>query len=112
MEKQTVKVGSVYSINGAVQDFTRPVEFEGRKLAEHKRFIGSDDTRGVIETLYETADGAYVVHVQRWSNWMGEPDDYGLVRVTTKHLEYGGSFEWLGREAGLARPLTLDEVLE
>ena len=96
---------------GVVQDSTRPVEFEGEKLAVLKRFEGLNDTRGVTETLCKADDGRIIVHVEQWSHWQGEPNVYTLHQVTEADLQPGGRFEDLGREAGYGRPLTLDEAL-
>ena len=117
MEKVTVQVGSLSVLsNGATQDTRRPVEFVGERLAERTEYGSGDhgltDTRGVTETLYKTEDGRYVVHVEDWSRWQGEPDTYHLHVATPEDLGPGGRYEALGREAGLGRPLTLDEALE
>ena len=117
MEKQTVYVGSITSgSSGIVQDNRRPVEFEGEEIAQRTEYgLGRDgattDTRGVTETLYRTADGRLVVHVEDWSHWQGEPTTESLIQVEQADLEPGGRFEALGWEAGLGRPLTLDEAL-
>ena len=117
MEKVKVFVGSVVALsNGIVQDNRRPVEFEAEMLAERTEYgIGRNgyptDTRGVTETLYKTADGRFVVHIEDWSRWQGEPSTYRLLEVSEADLGVGGNFEALGREAGLGRPLSLDEAL-
>ena len=118
MEKDriTVLVGT-YTVGsgGIVQDSTREAQFRGEELAQrteygyHKGNI--TDTRGVTETLYRTDDGRLVVHIKDWSRWQGEPTTYSLLEVTEEDLGVGGRFEALGREAGLGRPLTLDEAL-
>ena len=113
----SLKVGT-YSVGngGIVQDATRPVEFEGDQVAEVRSYgtdrVGSpSDTRGTTETLYRAADGGLVVYVEAWSNWQGEPNHYNLYPVTELELGVNGRFEDLGREAGLGRPLTLEEAL-
>jgi len=110
-ERVQVLVGRMVAVNGFWQDFTQQVEFEARKLAEFHRYLGTDDTRGVSEVLYQTPDGRLIVHVKDWSSVQGEPTYYKLVEITQDDLQPGGRFEFLGREAGIARPLTLDEAL-
>jgi hypothetical protein len=110
-ERVRVRVGTLIAVNGRLQDFTQQVEFEARKLAEFHRFLGTDDTRGVSEVLYQTPDGRLIVHLEDWSRWQNEPTHYKLVEITQDDLQPGGRFEFLGREAGIARPLTLDEAL-
>ena len=118
MDKKTITVlvGTyIVGSGGIVQDNTREVQFEGEELAKrteygfHKGNI--TDARGVTETLYRTADGRLVVHIEDWSRWQGEPTTYTLVEVTEEDLQVGGRFEALGQEAGFGRPLTLDEAL-
>jgi hypothetical protein len=116
MDTINVTVGSYTAGNGIVQDNTRPVEFEGEKLAKVNDYGtkdggAPDDTRGITETLYKTANGRLVVHVVDWSRWQGEPNTYDLQEVTEADLGPDGRFEALGREAGFGRPLTLDEAL-
>ena len=117
MDKVTVSIGTVEATSGGVtQNNTREVEFAGEELAEHTlygrgRNGGITDSRGVTETLYKTEDGRLVVHVKEWSQWQGEPNIYSLVEVTEADLGPNGRFEALGAEAGLGRPLTLDEAL-
>lgn len=117
MEKITVQVGSVVKGNsGQTNDNRRQVEFEGEELASRIEYAtgergGITDTRGVTETLYKTADGRLIVHVQAWSRWQGEPNVYTLHEVAENDLRHGGQFEDLGAEAGYGRPLTLDEGL-
>ncbi|MBN1975946.1 MAG: hypothetical protein JW918_00970 [Anaerolineae bacterium] len=117
MDTIRVSVGTYTVGNGnIVQDNLRPVEFEGEKLAEVKSYGtgrggGPTDTRGITETLYKTADGRLVVYVEDWSHWQGEPNTYSLHEVTEADLGPNGRFETLGREAGMGRPLTIDEAL-
>ena len=111
MEEITLYVGTVTAPRGFVQDRRRPVVFRGEKVAELSWLTGNDDTRGVNQTLYRTEDGRLVVYVEEWSRWQGEPSRYRLYQVTEVDLDVGGEFEDLGREAGMARPLTLDEAL-
>jgi len=117
MEKIKLYMGRVQAGNGGVvRDDTRPVEFTGEELASltnygRGRNGGVTDTRGVTETLYRTEEDELVVHVKDWSHWQGEPDTYDLVAVTEEDLQPGGQYEALGREAGMGRPLTLQEAL-
>ena len=118
METITLEVGSIVALSsGITNDNRRPVEFVGELLATRTEY-GNDhrsgnptDTRGITETLYRTEDGRLVVYVEKWSRWQGEPSHYSLYQVTEADLSVGGQYEDLGREAGFARPLTLDEVL-
>lgn len=116
MDAIKVQVGSYTVGNGIEQDNTRPVEFEGERLAQRTEYGtgrggGVSDTRGLTETLYRAADGRYLVHVYDWTKWQGEPNTYTLHGAAPEDLEPGGRWEMLGREAGLGRPLTLDEAL-
>jgi hypothetical protein len=117
MEKVTVQVGSLAVLsNGARQDSRRPVEFVGEQLATRTEYGSGDhgltDTRGVTETLYKAEDGRFIVYVEDWSRWQGEPNHYSLREASAEDLGPGGRYEDLGREAGMGRPLTLDEALE
>lgn len=109
MDKITVQIGSLTHFNNGTVDRRRPVQFEGEQLA--RRSIPHDNrgNRGRVETLYRTADGRFIAHVRRWSQWQGESDDYTIREVSETDLDVNGKFEHLGREAGLTRPLTLDE---
>jgi len=116
METIKLQIGTVVSMNAGTQDLTRPVEFVGEKLAARTEYDyddrrGATDTRGASETLYRTEDGRLVVYVEDWSRWRGEPDTYSLVEIEQEDLSVNGRFEALGREAGMGRPLTLDEAL-
>lgn len=116
METIEVFVGTVQGASGGiVQDTRRPVQFEGEQLARWTEY-GTDrggitDTRGVTETLYRTADGRLIVHVDDWSRWKGEPSTESLHEVTEEDLGQGGRFEQLGFEAGYHETLTLDQAL-
>jgi len=117
METIKVYVGSVVAMNGGVQqDTRRAVEFEGEELGrltvygEDPRRGTITDTRGTTQTLYKTADGRLVVHVDEWSRWQGEPNTETLVEVT-EDLGPDGEHWQLGEKAGFGRPMTLDEVL-
>jgi len=117
MDTITVKIGTITGGSNFTQDLTREVQFEGEELATRTEYGMSDrgfatDTRGVTETLYKTAEGRLVVHINDWSRWQGEPNVYSLQEVTEADLQPNGRFELLGQEAGLGRPLTLDEALE
>jgi len=119
VDKVTVLVGTIEALNGgAVQDGTQEVEFEGVKVGSYTEYGFSDrtgaltDTRGVDETLYKTADGRLVVHIEDWSRWQGEPTTYTLQEVTPEDLAPTGRLAQLGAEAGFGRPLSLDEALE
>jgi hypothetical protein len=117
METIKLYLGCVQSGNGGiVQDNSRPVEFIGEELAGLTNYGtgrngGVTDTRGVTQTLYRTEEGDLVVHIKDWSRWQGEPTTYDLVAVTEEGLQPGGQYEALGREAGMGRPLTLQEAL-
>ena len=117
MENITVLVGTIQTLSGGqTQDLTREVELEAEKLAEYREFGYNEhgnpiDSRGVVETLYKTADDRLVAHVKYWSNWQGESNTYSLHEVTEADLAGNGRFAHLGREAGMGRPLTLDEAL-
>lgn len=116
MDKITVKIGTGTGGSSFTQDLTREVEFVGEELASRTIYGTSDkgyltDTRGVTSTLYKTEDGRLVVAVKDWSNWQGEANTYSLEAVTEADLGANGRFEELGREAGMGRPLTLDEAL-
>ncbi|GIV77447.1 MAG: hypothetical protein KatS3mg050_1841 [Litorilinea sp.] len=111
MEEITLHVGTVTAPRGFVQDHRRPVVFQGEELARLSWWTGNDDSRGMKQTLYRTKDGRLVVYVEDWSRWAGEASHYYLRQVEEADLDVGGEFEDLGREAGMARPLTLDEAL-
>jgi hypothetical protein len=117
MDTIKLEVGTYMVGNGGiVQDNLRPVEFEGEKLAGIKNYGykdsgAPDDTRGTKETLYKTVDGRFVVYLEDWSHWQGEPNTYDLQEVTEADLGPNERFEALGREAGFGRPLTLNEAL-
>jgi len=116
METVKLDIGSVIVVNGRRQRNLRTVEFIGERLAERTRYGYSDrtgqlsDLRGVTETLYRTSDGRLVVYIEDWSRWQNEPTTYTLREVSKADL-VDGEFAALGREAGLARSLTLDEAL-
>ena len=118
METIKLQIGTLQAMqSGQTQDLTRPVEFEGEKLAELTTFGqgrngGPTDTRGMTETLYRTADGRLILYAEDWSHWQGEPNVYSLQEVTEDDLSVGGAYEELGREAGFGRALTLDEALK
>ena len=112
MKEITVNIGTFNRMrNGAAQDNRRPVKFIGEFVCDEIQFYGNDDTRGCTETLYRVQDGSYVVHYEEWSKWQGETDSYELHRVNDTDLDVGGAFESLGRIAGIARDLTLEEAL-
>jgi hypothetical protein len=107
MDTIKLTVGSYTHHGDRIEDYERPVEFVGELV--HSRTEG--DTRGVTETLYRIEHDVYVVHVESWSRWQGEPTHSYLVKALPADLDVGGRFEFLGRAAGMARPLTLDEAL-
>lgn len=111
-ETVRLKIGTERWTNGRHQDFTHEVEFKARRLGEFTKLLGDRDLEGVTQTLFETPSGELVVYVEDWSRWQGVPNKYYLRKVTRKDLLPGGEFEFLGREAGLSRPLTLDEALD
>jgi len=119
MDKITVQIGSVVSgSSGQTNDKRRDVQFVGEKLTSRTEYgTGSDgvsltDSRGVTETLYRTDDGRLVVHVKDWSHWQGEPNVYSLHQITEADLSPTGKYAELGADAGMGRPLTLDEALD
>lgn len=116
--KITVQVGSIVSgSSGQTNDNRRDVEFVGELLAERTEYgtghegVTITDSRGRTETLYRTEDGRLVVHIKDWSRWQGEPTTYSLRQVTQDDLGPTGDFAELGAEAGMGRPMTLDEAL-
>ena len=112
MKEITVDIGTFNRMrNGAAQDGRRPVTFVGEFVCNDTTFYGNDDTRGITETLYRVENGSYVVHFEEWSKWQGETDVYELHQVNDTDLDVGGAFESLGRKAGIARNLTLEEAL-
>ena len=112
MEKIRLHVGTVTTMrSGHVQDVLRPVEFQGELVTSRTDYAGGDDTRGVTESLYKSDSGRYVVYVEDWSKWQGESNVSTLHDATAADLDVGGRFEALGRDAGLGRPLTIDEAL-
>jgi hypothetical protein len=112
METIKVSVGTVRSVSARTVDERRPVEFDAELLGDYSTLTGDNDTRGVSQTLYQTADGRLIVYVEEWSRWQGEGSHYWLREVTEEDLRPGGEFEALGYESGYGRPLTLDEALE
>lgn len=112
MDKIKICISTVYSNrSGGIEDCTRPVTFEGERLAQRHSYDDGGNTRGTTLTLYRTTDGRLIVHTKYWSQWQGEKSIYDLKIVADADLDAGGKYELLGREAGLARPLTLDEAL-
>ena len=118
MEEITVEIGSTVALSsGHVQKQLKPVRFVGEQLASLTEFGRSDqtgaltDTRGVTRTLYKTDDGRYVVYIEDWSKWQGEPSHYSLQEVKEADLDATGPYAELGAAAGLGRPLTLAEAL-
>lgn len=116
MTEHKVWIGTVVAMsNGATEDRTRAVVFEGERVGSIRtRGIHNgapSDTRGTEETLYRAADDRLIVHVHDWSHWQGEPDTYTLREVTETDLQVGGEFEDLGAACGFGRPLTLSEAL-
>jgi hypothetical protein len=125
MDKIKVSIGSVVTGNsGQTNDTRRVVLFEGERLAEYtkhdpgpaRRTFGTRgvriSTRGVTQTLYRTADDRLVVHEDDSSHWEGEPKTETLHEVTIEDLGPTGRFADLGKQAGMNRPLTLDEALQ
>ena len=80
------------------------MEFEGEEL-------GSNNSRGVVETLYRAEDGRLLVHIKDGSHWQGELTRFSLRKVTKADLGPTGQFARLGEKAGFGRPMTLDEAL-
>jgi hypothetical protein len=118
MKTVTVQVGSVVSgSSGQTNDNRYDVTFVGEKLASRTEYgTGHDgvtivDSRGVTETLFRAEDGRLIVHIEDWSHWQGEPSTYILRQVMADDLGPMGDFAALGAEAGLGRPMMLDEAL-
>jgi hypothetical protein len=113
MDKIKVHVGTRRTLrSGQVDDNLTPVEFEAEELANVTAYHGDNDTRGVTETLYRTADDRLVVYVEDWTKWQGEPSHFTLQEADEEDLGPGGRFERLGRQAGMGRPMTLDEAIQ
>ena len=110
MDTVKVFVGDITYHSNGVWDYLRPVEFVG-KLIKEVRDTDSRGDRGITESLYELEDGGYIVYRENWSNWQGEVTTHKLIKVSASDLDVGGDFEFLGREAGFARALTLEEAL-
>ena len=112
-----VHIGTVTATSGGhCEDDRVPVVFDGEELAQITRLGtgrngGLTDTRGTTQTLYRAADGRLIVHVEDWSRWQGEPNEYRLFAVTEDDLRPGAPFDMLGREAGFWESLSLDEAL-
>ena len=83
--------------------------FDGEWLGKY--YEQPDNTRGVTQTLYRTADGRLVVHVEEWSHFYGQQTFETLREVTEADLLPGGRFELPGMNSGFWTPLTLDEAL-
>ena len=119
METVTVKIGTLQGIgsSGRTQDNRQEVQFEGEELASVREYGFSPhsgnptDTVGTDYTLYKSADGRLLVHVVDWSRWQGSTNTYQLFEVDEGDLDPIGPYAKLGAEAGLSRPLTLDEAL-
>ena len=115
MEQITILTGSIVTGNsGQTLDTTREVCFDGELVGTYKEpgmHKGSPtDTRGTVQTLYRTEDGRLIVHVERWSNWQGEPNTYTVHQVDLADLERDHPF--LADVCGFGQPLTLDQALE
>ena len=112
MDKIKLHVGTRRTLkSGQVDDNLRPVEFEAEELANVTRYDGDNDTRGTTWTLYQAPDDRLIVYIEDWTKWQGETSHYTLREVSQEDLGPNGPFEALGRKAGMARPLTLDEAL-
>ena len=103
-------VGECWTDRAGFHDARRPVEVDGREIAAVSE-CDRDGHRGIELKLVRVADGRWVVHVAEWSHYQGETSRYRLVEVTPTDLDAGGRSERLGRVAGLARRLSLDEAL-
>ncbi len=111
-----LEIGTSICIDGRPQDDLRPVRFMAEELGSIERLTDYRGHRGERQTLYQVWTGKgeperYVVYVEEWSHWQGEPNFMRLLPATRADLDAGGVFERLGRVCGLARPLTLDEAL-
>lgn len=113
--KIRLRVGDDCFAGGVHQDFTRRVEFEGELLARRTILEGPrprERFRGISRRLFQTADGKYLVHSIYWSKHQNEWTRRVLEEASPQDLDVGGRFEALGRAAGLARSLTLEEALD
>ena len=112
-EQISLRIGSeFFDQSGHCHDDWRSVEFEGERLAELERYVGSDSTRGTTEALYRASDGRLIVHRYDWSRWQGEPDTKQLCEVSEADLSPTGRFAELGHEAGFWNAMTLDQALQ
>ena len=91
------------------QDYGRTVEFEAERLGEYAE--NDRNQYGRVETLYRSEDGRLIVAWRSWSAWQGEFDHFGLEVVSEADLGPGGRYEWLGRQSGFSRAVSLDEAL-
>jgi hypothetical protein len=113
MDTIKVHVGTRRTLrSGQAVDSLRPVEFNAEKLARKTSYHGDDDTRGITETLYRTADDQLVVYIEDWSRWQGETTTLALYEIEEEDLQTGGRCEALGFEAGYQDALTLDQALD
>ena len=72
MERMTISVGRS-SGSQFEDDELREVSFIGRVLASKRVFDEpGQDTRGTTRTIYQTAKGQFVLHVEEWSRWQNE----------------------------------------
>lgn len=89
------------------EDGLLPVEFDGSMLGTHTDYVW-DRAHGVTETLYRLSDGRLLVHLESWTP---DTDDHELILIGEDDLQIGERFEFLGRHAGYAPALTVDEAL-
>ena len=111
MERVRLDIGTAVNLNGRSQDDLRSAEFEAEELGSRTAYLDERGSRGVTETLYCTPGGRFIVYIEDWSHWQGEPTTCRLVEVDCTDLDVGGPFEMLGRACGMGRPLTLSEAL-
>ena len=104
MDTVRVLVGDTQDYGGRSVDRTRPVEFEGELLATYE----TADQWSETQSLYRIPDG-YVVHIAKECSF--DVTRLYLVSAVPADLDVRGKFEFLGRAAGMARVLGLQEGL-
>ena len=102
MDKVRVSIGETQDYDGRCVDRTRPVEFEGEFLATY-------ETADQTQSLYRIPDG-YLVHITKECPF--DRTVQYLVSAVLADLDVRGKFEFLGRAAGMARDLRLQEALK
>jgi len=82
----------------------RKVVFQGHLMGER---CSTEDN--LLQQLYVVPGGRLIVYEE----YQYDGDNvYNLVEVTPEDLEPFGAYEWLGKECGFGRTITLDEALK